>query len=92
VLRVDLERDQRLGPLDALHLGDAAGDDGREVVMVAHSHDRDQIELAGDGVHLGHAVDVGDRLSSLGDPIDLALDQDDGVHAHGLTPFNRARG
>src|SRR5918994_1325240 len=52
VLRVDLERDERLGPRDALHLRDPTGDHGRQIVVVRDAHDRDQVELTGHGVDL----------------------------------------
>ena len=48
--------------------------------------DRDQIELAGDGVDLADAVEVGDRLRGLGDLVDLALDQHDGVDLMSAVP------
>ena len=49
MLRVHLERDERLGPRDAVDLRDPAGDHGRQVVVVRDARDRDQAELAGDG-------------------------------------------
>ncbi len=75
VLRIHLERDQRLGSFDSLHLGHPAGDDLGQVLVVRHANDRHQVPLAGDGVDLGDALDVGDGLGGLGDFVDLALDQ-----------------
>jgi hypothetical protein len=52
------------------HVGDA--------VVVAHAHQRDQVDLARHGVDLADALEVGDRLGHLGDPSDVGLDEDDG--------------
>ena len=46
---------------------------------VAHAQDRDEVPLAGDGVGLGDAFDVGELAAELGDRVALGPDQDDGV-------------
>src|SRR3954447_10036405 len=79
VFGVHLERDQCLGLLDARHLRDALWDDAGEILISRDANDRDEVHVAGDGVHLRHALDVGDRLSRLGDRVALAVDENDGV-------------
>ena len=59
-------------------LVEPVGHHGRDVVVVAHPDQRDQVDLAGDGVDLAHAVEGGDRLGDLGDAGDVGLDEDDG--------------
>ena len=47
---------------DAGDLVEPVGDDVGEVLVLAHPHHRDQVDVAGDGVDLADAVEVGDRL------------------------------
>lgn len=87
VPRVGAERDVRLGPGDAGDLVEVAGNDLGQLVMGAHSHDRHQVELAGGGVDLAHAGDLGDHLGDLRDPVHLGVDHDNrGNHAGYLIP------
>ena len=65
----------------AVHAGDLVepvGDDIGHVVVVADPDQRDQVDLAGHGVDLADALEVGDRLGHLGDPRDVGLHEDDG--------------
>src|SRR3954447_14289619 len=75
---VGTEGDVGLGGGDAGDLVELVGDHVRDVVVVAHPHQRDQVDLTGHGVDLAHAVEVGDRLGHLGDAGDVGLDEDDG--------------
>src|SRR6476646_4251841 len=70
VLAVGLEGDQGLRRLDALDLVEPAGDDLVQVLVPAYAHHRDEVDVAGDGVDLAHAVEIGDGLRHLRDPVD----------------------
>ncbi len=75
MLAVGLERDQRAGSHDALQRGDALRDDLGQVVMMLHSDDRDEVFVAGDGVHLTDAFEVGQLLCEGRDARGLRIDQ-----------------
>jgi hypothetical protein len=81
---VGAEGDVRLGLGHALDLVELVGDHGRDVLVLAHPHQGDQVDLPGDGVDLADAVERGDRLGDLGDARDVGLHEDDGGD-HGLT-------
>src|SRR3954454_9368372 len=72
------EGDVGLGGGHAGDLVEKVGHHVRDVVVVAHPDQRDQVDLAGDGVDLADALEVGDRLGDLGDPGDVGLHKDDG--------------
>ena len=78
VLRVGPERDVRLGLGHALHLVELVGDDRRDVVVLAHPHQGDQVDLPGHRVDLADTLEGGDRLRDLGDARDVGLHEDDG--------------
>jgi hypothetical protein len=67
-----------LGRGDPGHLVQPVGDDVGHVVVVTHPHQRDQVDLAGHGVDLADALEIGDRLGHLGDLRDVGLHEDDG--------------
>jgi hypothetical protein len=46
---------------------------------VPDAQDRDEVPLAGDGVRLGDAFDLGELAAEIGQRLTLGLDQDDGV-------------
>ena len=50
----------------------------RELLVRLHPDHRDQVHLAGDGVHLGHARHLGDGGGYLRDAAGVRIDQDDG--------------
>src|SRR5947207_2556946 len=79
VLGVDLERDQRLGLLHARNLRDALGHHPGKFLVSRDADDRDEIDVAGDGVDLRDAVNVRDGLRGLRDRVAPAVDEDDGV-------------
>src|SRR3954464_8803151 len=62
VPRVGAEGDVRVGLQRARDLVDPAGHHLGDLVELAHPHDRDEVDVAGDGVHLADPVEVGDRL------------------------------
>ena len=76
--RVRAERDVGLGAQDALDLADLVGDHVGEVVVLAHADHGDEVDLAGDGVDLADARDVGDRGGDLRDPRGVRVDEHDG--------------
>ena len=79
---VGAERDVGVGVHDPGHLRQPAGDDVGDRLELAHPHDRDQVGVTGDGVHLAHAVQPGDGLGHLGDLVRLDGDHHDrGDHA-----------
>ncbi len=59
------------------HLRQPARDRVGDVVELLDADDRDQVDVAGDGVDLADAVDVGDLLRHLGDLVGLDGDHDD---------------
>src|SRR5690606_21495020 len=73
------------------NLVEPVGDHGCDVVVIAHAHHRDQVDLAGHRVDLGDAVDRGDALGDLRDPVDRGLDEHDGGD-HGDTLVRHERG
>src|SRR5690349_12469054 len=60
VLRVRAERDVRLRADDAVHLADPVRDDVGELLVLPDADHGDEVDLAGDGVDLAHAGDLGD--------------------------------
>ena len=84
VLGVGAEGDVRLGLGDALDLVEPIGDDRGDVLVLAHPHQRDQVDLPRHRVDLAHPVEGGDRLRDLGDARDVGLHEDDGGD-HGAT-------
>ena len=81
-MRVRAEGDVGLGADHAGHPVDLLGDDGGEVVVVGDPDHRDQVERAGDGVHLADALDRRHLLGDLRNPRDVGLDEHDrGDHA-----------
>ena len=54
------------------------GDDLGDLLELAHPDDRDQVDLAGGGVDLADAVEVGDRRGHLGDRVGGGVDHHDG--------------
>src|SRR5690606_1213416 len=77
VLGVRAERDVRVRALDAGNLADPAGDDLGQVLVLPDPDHRDQVVGAGDGEDLADAVQRGDPLRDLGDPVHAGLDEDD---------------
>src|SRR5690606_29006144 len=77
VLGVRAERDVRVRALDAGDLADPAGDDLGQVLVLPDPDHRDQVVGAGDGEDLADAVQRGDPLRDLGDPVHAGLDEDD---------------
>jgi len=75
VLAVRLERDERARRHDPFERGDALRDHLSEVVVVLHSHDRDEILVAGDRVHLTDPFEVGQLLGEQRDAGRLRVDQ-----------------
>ena len=85
--RVRLERDHRLGPLDAVEAGDLVRHQLRELFGLAQAEDRDEVPFPGHGVGLGDAVDVGELAAERRQRGPLGLDQDDRVdHAECVSP------
>jgi hypothetical protein len=58
VPRVGPNRDVRVGAQDAGGLRDAVGDDLGDLVVLLHPDHGDQVDVAGDGVHLADPVEV----------------------------------
>src|SRR2546423_9403487 len=63
VARIHLERHVRVGAHDAGHLADAPGHDVGELLVLAGADHRDEVDLAGDRVHLGDPLDGGQRIA-----------------------------
>src|SRR3954471_5436638 len=78
VPRVGPEGDVRVGVDDTGHLVDPPGDDLRDLLELAHADDGDQVGVAGDGVDLADAVQVGHRLGDLADRVGGGVDHHDG--------------
>ena len=68
---------------DPRHLVEPIGDDGRDVVVGPDAHQGDQVDLAGDGVDLADAVDLGDGGGNLGNAGHVGLHEHDGSD-HGV--------
>src|SRR3954470_11792261 len=77
VARVGAERDVGLGGQDPGHLVEPVGHDVRDVLVGLDPDQHDEVDLAGDGVDLADAVELGDRLADLRDPGHVGLDEDD---------------
>jgi hypothetical protein len=77
VLRVRAERDVRLGRDDARNLVEVFGHEVRDVVVVTHAEQGDQVDLPRHGVDLADAVDGGDVAGDLGNSRDVGLDEHD---------------
>ena len=58
---------------------EALRDDLRDLLRAAHADDRHEVPLAGDGVGLADAFDVGQLAAEGLDRLALGLDQDDRV-------------
>src|SRR4051812_39085882 len=87
VAREDLEGNHRLRPADARELHELAGDDVGEHLVAWDTHDRDEVPLAGDGVGLGDAVEVGQTAAERLQGVALGLDEHDrGRHVVCVSP------
>jgi hypothetical protein len=75
---VGVERDVGGRGQHALDLAEAVGHDRREVVVLGHPRDGDEVDLPGDRVDLRDALEVGDLLGDLGDAGDVGRDHHDG--------------
>src|SRR5205085_2626998 len=62
-----LEGDHRAGVGDPGQAGDAPGDDLGQFLLTPYPDDGHEVGLARDGIHLGHAVDVGQLAGKGGD-------------------------
>src|SRR5699024_9808696 len=89
-LRVGLERDVRGGVQHAVDPAQRAGDHTGEVLVRPYPGHGDQIDVAGDRVHLLDPFDVHDLLGELGDAAGLDDERDDGGD-HGFS-FHRRPG
>src|SRR3954452_2649967 len=74
-----LEGDHRHRALDAVELADVRGDDRGQVGVLLDVQDRDEVPLAGDGVDLADALDLGEVRAQRRDRAALGLDEDDRV-------------
>jgi hypothetical protein len=77
VARVHAERDVRLRASDAGHLRDPASDDVGQLLVLSRAHHRDEVDVAGHRIHLGHAGDRGEILTELRKRSALRGDEDD---------------
>ncbi len=82
--RKNLERDQRLSPLNSRDPGDSLGYDTSQVIVLAHSDHDDEIEVAGNRVDLADSREVGNSLRRLRHLMDIADRENDGGY-HWLT-------
>lgn len=82
--REDLERDQRLRPLDSRDSGDSLGYDASQIIVLAYPDHDDEIEVAGNRVDLADSGEIGNSLSGLGHLMDIADRENDGGY-HCLT-------
>src|SRR6185503_15283218 len=82
LLRINLEGNQRLRTPDAWELAHLFADHPGEVVVFAHSHQRDEVVLPGDGEHLAHPLELSERRCEFRNLVGLRPDQHDcGDHA-----------
>ena len=51
-----------------------------ELIVLTDADHGDDVGVAGHGVHLGDAVDLGQLDGQVGDPCRLCVDEDEGVH------------
>src|SRR5699024_11373762 len=75
VLGVGLERNVGLGRFHAGDLADLVRDDPGELLVLAHAHNGDEIDVAGDRVHLAHAVDLSHALRDLWDLVGFVINK-----------------
>ena len=58
-------------PGHAGHLVEPVGNDIRQLIVLAHPHQSNQVRIARDRIHLSDAIEVGDLLGYLGDGVDV---------------------
>src|SRR5204862_381649 len=78
LLRVRPERRERLRPLETGHGREHLRHHVRDLVVLRHFHDRDEIPVAADRIDLRDPVDLGQPLSRPGERRGLGADQHDG--------------
>src|SRR5258708_4880318 len=74
---VGAERDVSVGVHDPGDLRQPAGDHFGDLVELTYSDDGDEVDVAGDGVDLADAVQVGQLLGDFGDAVGFYGDHDD---------------
>ena len=90
VAAVRLECDQRAGVDHAGQAGDAPRHDLGQLLVPAHPDHGHDVRLAGNGVHLGHALEVGELVRQVGHASRFGVDEDEGVH-HEVEAIRRLR-
>ena len=79
MLAVGLERDQGAGVDDPRKLRDPAGDNLRQVFVLADPHHRDNVGMAGYRIHLGDALQLDELDGQVRHPSWFGIDEDEGV-------------
>ena len=74
---VRAECDVRISVQHACDLANAARDQLSEILVRCYPDYCYEVDIAGAGVNLGHAVDLGDRLGSFRDAVSGGLDEHD---------------
>ena len=80
VAAISLEGDEGAGFDDPWMAEDSSGDDFGQLIVVPDPDNRHQVGVAGDGLHLGHTVDLGQFTGEIGDPCRLRVDQHEGMN------------